>query len=314
MKPTFCKIIKEEIIKNEKPKPCCVDAFLAAAVYSVGAISIENGIATTELRLNPQLVAFTKELLDKKRIEYRFIDGKKPCFVLENCEKLLRELEVAGDYNGYMDLVEGIGEKYKNNECCARSLLKGLFIYGGSVKIPYISELDSQVKGGYHLEIVTGSLFLALDAQELFAEFGFDAKTRSRSGTQLLYFKSSDEIGDILIFFGATRGMLDLENSRILRSMRANVNRQSNCVNANITRAVEASQEQIIAINCIIKAGKLNEFDETSQKLAQTRLENPEATLDELVELMNKVLSKSAIYHRLKRIIQKVDEIDASNT
>ena len=58
-------------------------------------------------------------------------------------------------------------------------------------------------------------------------------------------------ICDALALVGANKAVLNLQNEAAIRELRNNVNRQNNCLNANLNKTVNASVKQLNAINCI---------------------------------------------------------------
>ena len=59
------------------------------------------------------------------------------------------------------------------------------------------------------------------------------------------YIKEGSQIVDMLNVMEAHLSLMELENIRILKEMRGNVNRQVNCETANINKTVSAAVKQI---------------------------------------------------------------------
>ena len=98
---------------------------------------------------------------------------------------------------------------------------------------------------------------------------------------------------------GAHNSALSIENVRVLKALRSDINRQVNAELANQKRSSRAALQQIEMIEKTIG------FDKLSQALnyfCKLRLRYPELSLRELGELAQPPLSKSAINHRLRRI------------
>ena len=100
----------------------------------------------------------------------------------------------------------------------------------------------------------------------------------------------------------AQKAVMEFENSRILRGISGNINRQVNCETANISKAVRAGVRQLDGIRLIRDTIGLEKLPASLQPVAIARLENPEMPLKELGEMMDPPLGKSGIYHRLKKI------------
>ena len=102
--------------------------------------------------------------------------------------------------------------------------------------------------------------------------------------------------------------MLEFENIRIEREMRGKVNRLVNCEAANLNKTINASIEQITAIKKLKETGKFNKLDDNLKEIAQLRLENPDASLIELGQLLKNPIGKSGVNYRLKKIVELAKE------
>ena len=86
-------------------------------------------------------------------------------------------------------------------------------------------------------------------------------------------------------------------------------NRQVNCETANIKKTVSTSIRQIDDINMIIEKKGLSYLPEKLQDIATVRVENPDASLQELGEMLDPPLGKSGVNHRLRKICRIADEL-----
>jgi DNA-binding protein WhiA len=103
---------------------------------------------------------------------------------------------------------------------------------------------------------------------------------------------------------GARVSLLELENRRIVREMRGNVNRQVNCETANINKTAEASARVIEDIEYIIRTKGMTYLSPSLREIAVVRQENPEAPLKDLGEMLDPPVGKSGVNHRLRKISQ----------
>nr|MCR5387982.1 DNA-binding protein WhiA [Lachnospiraceae bacterium] len=184
--------------------------------------------------------------------------------------------------------------------CCKRAFLKGAFLVSGSVNNPEKS---------YHFEIVCKTKERAALLQDILNEFDLDAKTASRGNKILVYLKEGDKIADALGYMGADLSMLSMENTRILKEMRGNVNRVVNCETANIAKVVNASLRQVEDIHFIEEHGGLSQLPDSLRLMAEARLEYPDASLIELGEKLNPPVGKSGVNHRLRRISELAEKL-----
>ena len=97
---------------------------------------------------------------------------------------------------------------------------------------------------------------------------------------------------------------MKFEEIRITKEMRGKVNRIVNCETANLNKTINASIEQISAIEIIKKSGNFNKLDEGLKEIAILRLENPNMSLVELGKKMKNPIGKSGVNYRLKKIME----------
>ena len=125
-----------------------------------------------------------------------------------------------------------------------------------------------------------------------------------------MYIKEAEVVSDLFVLVGAMRNMLRLQNEMAIREVRNNINRQNNCLNANITKTVNASLRQIDAINKIQNTIGFEALPTNLRELCLVRLANPEESLDNLTKLLSTTITKSGINHQFNRIIKIAEKID----
>ena len=81
-----------------------------------------------------------------------------------------------------------------------------------------------------------------------------------------------------------------------------NAVRMTNCDNANTDRTLDAAQRQLAAIKKIEAVRGIDWLPEKLRLAARLRLENPEASLLQLAEMMDPPMKKSGINNRFKKI------------
>ena len=178
-------------------------------------------------------------------------------------------------------------------DCCAIAYLRGAFLGGGFVADPH---------GDFHFELTAESEQLAEDLVSLLARFDIEARVARRRGTFAVYLKGAEPIITFLALVGAHRALLRTEDVRIVKSVRNDVNRLVNAEIANQQKTAEAAVGQIEAIETLRATRGLDSLPPALRELARLRLENPDVSLRELGELADPPLSKSAVYHRVRRI------------
>lgn len=85
--------------------------------------------------------------------------------------------------------------------------------------------------------------------------------------------------------------------------MREEANRRANCDQANAARCSRAAARQIRAIEKLQGSGGWDRLSGTLTEIAELRLDNPSATIAELGQLADPPLGKSAVNHRLRRLV-----------
>ena len=86
--------------------------------------------------------------------------------------------------------------------------------------------------------------------------------------------------------------------------MRNKINRMVNCESANLNKTMNASIEQIEAINKLKEAGQLKNLDDGLKEIAEIRLKNPNESLIEIGKMLKNPIGKSGVNYRLKKIIE----------
>ena len=94
-----------------------------------------------------------------------------------------------------------------------------------------------------------------------------------------------------------------------MKSIRNNINRQTNFDKANIDRTVAASLKQVDAINLLIDKDYLKDLSLDMQEIAYLRLDNPYASIEELGAMANPPMSKSKVNYRLQKFIKMAEDI-----
>ena len=181
-------------------------------------------------------------------------------------------------------------------ECCRAAFLRGAFLAGGSVTDP---------EKAYHLELTTTHQTVAREAYTLIHEIlTFYPKTAARGGGQVLYLKQSDQISDFLACLGASVASMGIIEAKLEKELNNKVNRRCNCDDANTSKVVEAAQEQLAAIQILHRRGITEKLPQKLLHALNARQQNPEASLTELAALMDPPISKPAMNHRLKKLVE----------
>ncbi|MBQ7084773.1 MAG: DNA-binding protein WhiA, partial [Anaerotignum sp.] len=177
--------------------------------------------------------------------------------------------------------------------CCRRAYIRGAFISVGSVNDP---------EKNYHLEFVFAEESAAEQLKNLINSFSLDAKVVERKDHYVVYLKEGEQIVDLLNIMEAPLALMDLENVRIVKEMRNDINRKVNCETANLNKVVGAAVKQLEDIEYIEEHMGLSQLPEQLEEIARLRLEYPDKSLKELGSYLSTPVGKSGVNHRLRKI------------
>ena len=95
---------------------------------------------------------------------------------------------------------------------------------------------------------------------------------------------------------------MEFENLRIIKEISNYTNHKVNCETANIAKTVRAANRQVEDILLIQKVYGFSKLADSLRQMAEVRLEYPDATLQELGELLDPPVGKSGVNHRLRKL------------
>ena len=186
------------------------------------------------------------------------------------------------------------------NEEIQKAIVKGAFLGAGSITDP-----NKQ----YHLEIIFEEKNNAEYVLNICKSFGVYLKILDLENKVQLYIKDGEEISKFLALLGANKGVLSFEDVRITKEIKNNVNRLVNCETANLNKIVNASVNQVNDIKLIQNLNKFEEMPDYLKEIALLRLENPDASLKALGEMLENPIGKSGVNHRLQKIHDFAEEL-----
>jgi cell division protein WhiA len=311
---SFTAEVKDELSRVEPKRNCCAKAELAALVRIEGTLHITGParyrleiatetapVARTAIKLLHAVYGLKTELTVRRSVLHKTNNYLITVPTQPGLDRALGELGVLEDGGG---LALGIDPSIVKRECCAIAYLRGAFLGGGFVADPH---------GDFHFELTAESARLAEDLISLMLRFGIEARMVTRRGTFAVYLKGAEPIVTFLALVGAHRALLRTEDVRVVKSMRNDVNRLVNAEIANQAKTAEAAMGQIEAIRLLADVRGLDSLPPALQELAELRLEHPDVSLRELGELADPPLSKSAVYHRVRRIEEMAEQARSSS-
>lgn len=217
--------------------------------------------------------------------------------------RLLQETGILTEVDGVMSLNYRIQEEMIKTDEEKRAYIRGAFLGGGSISNP---------EKTYHLEFVTHSEEYAIDLCKLINTFGLNSKVIQRKNSFIIYIKEGEQIVDLLNIIGAHSCLLELENIRIMKEMRNNVNRLVNCETANLSKTVNAAVRQVESIKLIQREIGLKRLPKNLREVAELRLNYPDESLKDLGEMLDPPVGKSGVNHRLRKIEKIAEELRTS--
>jgi DNA-binding protein WhiA len=307
---SFTSEVKDELSRVVPPKQCCPKAELAALVRVEGTLHITGNerftleiatetapVARKAIKLLHGLYGLKTELTVRRSVLHK---TNNYLITIPSQPPLTASLQDLGVLDESLGIVYGIPSRLTRRDCCAVSYLRGAFLGGGFVADPH---------GDFHFELTAETEQLARDLVKLMHRFGIEARITRRRGLFAVYLKGADPIVTFLALVGAHHALLRTEDVRIIKSMRNDVNRLVNAEIANQQKTAEAALTQVEAINMLASVRGLDNLPPALAELAELRLANPEVSLRELGELADPPLTKSAVYHRVRRIEELANEL-----
>ena len=178
-------------------------------------------------------------------------------------------------------------------------LIRGAYLGGGSINNP---------EKKYHLELEVKENDIAINIMQILQEVGVKSNIIEKNNEYAIYIKDGEEISKFLALIGANKSVLKFEEIRVQREMNNKINRLVNCETANLNKTINASIEQIEAIKKLKQNHKFEKMNETLKEIAELRLDNPNASLIELGQMLKQPVGKSGVNYRLKKIIELAND------
>jgi cell division protein WhiA len=311
---SFSAKVKSEVCRigeltREEAKAELAAVMKASGTLSLGSnkqlsfrVTTENpSIARRMFKLLKQYFNIHTKLLVKKSNSFK----KNNIYMVVITEEmgvrsLLKEMGVLSSSEGIISLDYGIPMVLLENDDCKKAYIRGSFLGGGSISNP---------EKTYHVEFVTHNLDYAEELSRLINSYSISSKVIQRKGSYIIYIKEGEQIVDLLNIIGAHTSLLELENVRIMKEMRNNVNRLVNCETANLSKTVNAAIRQVESIKLIQEELGLQRLPKNLREIAELRLVYPDESLKELGDLLSPPVGKSGVNHRLRRIEKIAEEL-----
>jgi len=182
--------------------------------------------------------------------------------------------------------------------CDAVAAWRGAFLAHGSLTEPGRSS---------SLEVTCPGPEAALALVGSARRLSISSKAREVRGVDRVVIRDGDAIGELLTRLGAHESLLAWEERRMRREVRATANRLANFDDANLRRSARAA---VAAGARVDRALEIlgEEIPDHLRQAGQLRLEHKQASLEELGQLHDPVLTKDAIAGRIRRLLAMADK------
>ena len=310
---SFSREVKEELSRQSSSARHCNIAEISAIISLCGRIVIserdsfsvkiqsENiALARKYFTLLKKTFNIVAEITIKQNVYLK--KSRTYTITVNRHEDAMKILQASKLLNKYGEIEENmsVDNVVIMNPCCKRAFIRGAFLAAGSISTP---------EKFYHFEIVCNTYEKAAQLCQIINIFQIEAKIVERKKHFVVYINEGSSIVDILNVMEAHVALMNLENVRILKEMRNSVNRKVNCETANINKTVAAAVKQIEDIKYIRDTIGLNKLSPQLKEIAMVRLENPDASLKELGELLSSPVGKSGVNHRLRKLSDFAEEL-----
>ncbi len=283
---SFISEIREEALMSLEKKRCCQLAELLGITLFSEAVSggewtlrtdHEGLIKHTSILIRRAFGLRDSVINEEKRL---YIDNPGDTLAILSDLSLLGRVEAA--------------ESLLGDLCCKRAFVRGAFLVSGTVSDPMRE---------YRLQFtVPGSSTLCRMLCEALEAYQLSPKITMRGERYIIYFKSSEDMGDVLKMLGAGKSAIELLNAKILKQRKNQINRAMNCEMANLDKTLASAETHLSAIRKIRERGKFSALPEKLKEMAIAREEHPDASIAELGRILG--ISKPAANNRLKKLME----------
>jgi cell division protein WhiA len=173
------------------------------------------------------------------------------------------------------------------------AFLRGAFLTDGFVNDP---------ERMYHLEISCYRKQQARIIHDILETVSFSAKISRWQKRWAVYIKKSEQIFEFLRFIGVQRALLNFQDIIARKELLNKINRLVNCETANLDKTILSASRQLLYIDVLKQHISMDNLSNNLKEVIKARLDNPYGSIQELANDIGGGISKSGVYHRLKKI------------
>lgn len=311
----FTSQLKSDLLKSILQAPEARQdrfAFLRALVKMRGGIDVYKKSITLTLELDSfedvsDVAAMLKEFTDGEI--FFVVDGRKG----DKTPKLQIKDKYANELLSSMSLSHFEGDKFvfEDEEGYFRGILdKDMFqpyfkgiVYGGA-KLQFPDEEYPN----YCLQIFFSDVAFCERIVKVLEDMEISVKVYERKSVNILQSRSGNDIADILALAGAVDSVLQLNNIMAEREKENDFNRQSNLYMAHYKKAVDSAQKYLQAIEVLQQSGELDKVDKKLKAVALARVENYDASMQELADILG--TSKTSLSRYLNKLLDIAKKVE----
>lgn len=302
--------VKDELARWETSKACCRRAQVSTILRFANGLHLHEGKIVVEVELD---TAQTARRL-RSDIKDLYGHGSEISIVRgSGIKKSTRySVKVAGSGDVFarqVGLIDGAGRPVRGlppqvvsgATCDLESAWRGAFLAHGSLTEPGRSS---------SLEITCPGSEAALALVGAARRMGLAAKSREVRGVDRVVIRDGDTISELLTRIGAHQSVMDWEERRMRREVRATAHRLANFDDANLRRSVRAA---VAAGARVERALEIlgDDVPDHLREAGQLRLGHKQASLEELGALAQPPMTKDAIAGRIRRLLAMADKVAA---
>jgi len=316
---SFSALAKEELVRLPLGKTCCMLSEISALTQTSGHLSFRGGgWVSASYRVENAGCARRLFQLLKKRLNVAptlhfaqspRLGGRRICVLTlgpQDTRILLTALHMAEtDEEGQLHLKRTVLRHPQTRQCCRRAFFRGAFLGAGTVTHP---------EKEYHLEWRAEDERLTQTLERLLKKSEMPFHSYERRGKEVIYLKDAQQVSDMLALMGAGRSVMEMENIRIQKQLRSAATRATNCDEYNSERMLDAGQRQAEVIRRLSLKQGLYTLPPALREVARLRIENPDLSLTELGSMLSPPAGKSAVNHRLRRLMALAGELEKEET
>jgi cell division protein WhiA len=309
--------VKAELAATSITKTCCRKAEVSSLLRFAGGLHLVSGRVIVEAELDTGAAA------RRLRKDISEVYGHNSDVVVVHgtglrkgsryLVRISKDGEALARQTGLLDTrgrpVRGLPPAVvSGGGCDAVATWRGAFLAHGSLTEPGRSS---------SMEVTCPGPEAALALVGVARRLGIAGKAREVRGVDRVVIRDGDAIGAILTRLGAHESLMAWEERRMRREVRATANRLANFDDANLRRSARAAVaagarvERALEILAADVPGHL-------RVAGDLRLQHRQASLEELGQLHDPVLTKDAIAGRIRRLLamadRKAEEIGVPDT